>query len=219
MSNKIIFCISLIIGFFILNTYEIEITDYNTTQTFFINKSEILNINFFSQINPPNDLMVSMHSINCKIKINFNDSESDDIIINQKNSDIFSFRLNKYSINNTKISITTLKYATNEREEENTKNKTCPVVITNFYIPDNDAPILNLNDSSHIYFDGNLKNIQLDYHINEINLDEPVALSISFNQKSTFEINVEEQKDNEIINKIISNSTNIFLTSQYQQGD
>ena len=216
MPKKIIISFLLIVGFFIFNTYEIETIDYNKDQIFFINNTGYLEVNFPSQ-NAQSDSMVTMHSINCKIKINFNDSESDDIIINQKNSDIFSFRLNKYSINNTKISITTLKYATNEREEENTKNKTCPVVITNFYIPDNDAPIFNLNDSSHIYFDGNLKNIQLDYHINEINLDEPVALSISFNQKSTFEINVE--KDNEIINKIISNSTNIFLTSQYQQGD
>ena len=203
MPKKIIISFLLIVGFFIFNTYEIETIDYNKDQIFFINNTGYLEINFPSQNANQSDLMVTMHSINCKIKINFNDSESDDIIINQKNSDIFSFRLNKYSINNTKISITTLKYATNEREEENTKNKTCPVVITNFYIPDNDAPILNLNDSSHIYFDGNLKNIRLDYHINEINLDEPVALSISFNQKSTFEINVEERKD-------ISNSTNIF---------
>ena len=178
MSNKIIFCISLIIGFFILNTYEIEITDYNTTQTFFINKSEILNINFFSQINPTNDLMVSMHSINCKIKINFNDSESSNHLIKQKNEDIFSFRLNKDSIKETTIKVSTLVYSTNEREEKNTKNKTCPVVITNFYIPENEYPTLNLTNLSHIYFDENLKNIKIMYYINEFSSDEPIGLSI-----------------------------------------
>ena len=208
MSNKIIFCISLIIGFFILNTYEIEITDYNTAQTFFINKSEILDINFFSQINPPNDLMVSMHSINCKIKINFNDSESSNHLIKQKNEDIFSFRLNKDSIKETTIRASTLVYSTNEREEKNTKNKTCPLVITNFYIPENEYPILNLTNLSHIYFDEKLKNIKIMYYINEFSSDEPIGLSISFDKKTTFEIKVEGI---EKINKNISHSTNIFF--------
>ena len=216
MSNKIIFCISLIIRFFLLNTYEIEITDYNTAQTFFIHKSEILNINFFSQINPQNDLMVSMHSINCKIKINFNDSESSNHLIKQKNEDIFSFRLNKDSIKETTIKVSTLVYSTNEREEKNTKNKTCPVVITNFYIPENEYPTLNLTNLSHIYFDENLKIIKIMYYINELGSDEPIGLSISFDKKTTFEIKVE---GNETINKNISHSTNIFFKSQYYKGD
>ena len=72
MPKKIIISFLLIVGFFIFNTYEIETIDYNKDQIFFINNTGYLEINFPSQ-NAQNDSMVTMHSINCKIKINFND--------------------------------------------------------------------------------------------------------------------------------------------------
>ena len=80
-----------------------------------------------------NDLIVNMYSINCKVKIRIENESNpnDNIIINQMNDDIFSFRINPKEINVTKIRVIPLLNSADERIKKNYENKTCPLIITN----------------------------------------------------------------------------------------
>ena len=53
-----------------------------------------------------------------------------------------------------------------------------------------------------------------------IDTDSPIALSISFNQKSTFNININiPENETYIKDKQISNTTNIFLPNEFKKGE
>ena len=99
MKFKFILFFIIIFSFFISFSSEINIIENNKAETFFINKEEGGFEFAFSDKNISGDIMLTLHSINCKVKINFNDSNSEisDIQINQKNEDIFSFKLKKES--------------------------------------------------------------------------------------------------------------------------
>ena len=69
----------------------------NSIQQFSINYKSDNIFKFTSEI-IHDDLIVNMHSINCKVKIKKENSNTSDII-NQMNDDTFSFRLNPEEIN------------------------------------------------------------------------------------------------------------------------
>ena len=217
MKFKFILFFIIIFSFFISFSSEINIIENNKAETFFINKEEGGFEFAFSDKNISGDIMLTLHSINCKVKINFNDSNSEisDIQINQKNEDIFSFKLKKESIDATRIIVTPLMYSLNEKEEENYKNRTCPIVITNFIINEGQKPTINIKDISYIYFDKDLHELNLDYNINNHMNDDPLALSFSFNRKTDFEVKVTNDEGYEILEEKISNSTNLFFDPVY----
>ena len=202
--------------------------DYNTHECIFTNNKKSIYVDSIYKISLEylnysilkfvpddinNDIRVNIHSINCKIKIDFENSDSNDYIINQMNNDTFSFLVNKTEIKNIGIIITPLIYSIDERIKENYKDKTCPIMFTNYQVENNEnIPSLELTDSSNLYFNENNTKIQFIYKINYADLDTPIALSLNLNKNSKFIINITKSgNETFIINKEIFNSTNIFL--------
>ena len=184
-----------------------------------VNKIQKFSINYvsdsifkFSSETIHNDLIVNMHSINCKIKINIENSNTNDNNINQMNDDLFSFRLNPEEINNVKIRVNPLLNSADERIIKNYENKTCPLIITN--MEENGNTIIELNNISNLFFDENNSEYTFSYKINNISLDSPIALSLTFNQKSQFEININGTNIDFIKNETVFNSTYIFFDKE-----
>ena len=159
-----------------------------------------------------NDLIVNIHSINCFINIK---NEKNFYINKRRNHDTFSLRINSDYINNATIKITPITYLINEGEKEYYKSKTCPIIITNYENKQSEIPILNLINNSNIYFDEEFKEIKFIYKIENLDKDTPIALSLTFNQKTKFEIIIKVE-GKEIINKIITYSTNIMFETEFK---
>ena len=194
----------------------------DSIQTFSINYQDEILFKFNTDnIANTNDVKVNIHSMNCKIKVTFENANlNDNILINQMNDDIFSFMVNNKDIEYSKFKITPIKYMIDGEIKENYENKTCSIIITNLQTNKNNVPSLKLIDSSNLYFDENLKEIQLYYDINDEALDSPIALSLSFNQNSLFDISINiPENENVVINKQIWNSTFIFFDSEFNKGD
>ena len=191
-----------------LSDTEFEI-NVNSIQQFSINYESDTIFNFTSET-IHNDLIVNMHSINCKVKINIENSNTSDII-NQMDDDTFSFRLNPEEINNVKIRVNPLLNSADERIIKNYENKTCPLIITN--MEENSNTILELNNSSNLFFDEYNSEYIFSYKVNA-DLDSPIALSLTFNQKSQFEININGTNKNFRKNETVFNSTYIFFDKE-----
>ena len=114
----------------VLLNKEIEEIPLDTIQSFSIKIQNKFNFKF-SPDNNDGDLIVNIHSINCNIKINRNNDLNIDNIKNKYN-DTFSFRIKSDEIGNANFTITPLIYLNDEREKNNYKSKTCPIIITNF---------------------------------------------------------------------------------------
>ena len=200
------------------NTEE-ENINVNTIKTYSINylSDTVFNLNY-NDIS--DDVIVNMYSKNCKIKIEIENVDTNDKIINQMNDDTFSFTIKPHIINTTKVKVTPLIYSIDERIRENLKTKTCSLIISNYQVNDEKIPTLKLMDDANIYFHENNKKIQFIYKINEEALDIPIALSLSFNQKSQFKITINlSGNENSIIDKEIFNSTNIFFDKKFKEGE
>ena len=209
---SLLLCIS--IGFLTqISDTEFEI-NVNSIQQFSINYESDTIFNFTSET-IHNDLIVNMHSINCKIKINIENSNTNNNNINQMNDDLFSFRINPEEINNVKIRVNPILSSADERIIKNYKNKTCPLIITN--MEENSVTILELNNASNLFFDENNSEYIFSYKVNEIELDSPIALSLTFNQKSQFEINIDGINKNFRKNETVFNSTYIFFDNENYQ--
>ena len=192
----------------------------NKIQNFLLHYQNESVFNFISNESIKKDLMVNIYSINCKIKIDFLNFGLDNIVINQMNNDTFSFLVNANQINTSKARVKSLINSIDERIEENLKYKTCPIIVTSYHIDKENIPNLTLNDSSNIYFDNNFKEIHFSYKINNSNLDTPIALFLSFNKKSQFNVSITESgNDNNEINKNILNSTFIFFGNEFKEGN
>ena len=190
----------------------------NKIQNFLLHYQNESVFNFISNESIKKDLMVNIYSINCKIKIDFLNFGLDNIVINQMNNDTFSFFVNANQINTCKARVKSLINSIDERIEENLKYKTCPIIVTSYHIDKENIPNLTLNDSSNIYFDNNFKEIHFSYKINNSNLDTPIALFLSFNKKSQFNVSITESgNDNNEINKNILNSTYIFFGNEFKE--
>ena len=214
-----IFILSLLLCASIGSLIPISDTEFeinvNSIQQFSINYESETIFNFTSKT-IFKDLIVNMHSINCKVKINIENSNTSDII-NQMDDDTFSFRLNPEEINNVKIRVNPILNSADERIIKNYENKTCPLIITN--MEENSNTILELNNSSNLFFDEYNSEYIFSYKVNEIELDSPIALSLTFNQKSQFEINIDGINKNFRKNETVFNSTNIFFDKSFKKGD
>ena len=194
------------------------ILDIESIQTFSTNYQNYLLFKLIPD-NLSNDLRVNIHSMNCLIKINVENNDYH-FSINQINNDTFSFQISSEEIKNTKIRVIPIINNIDEEIKEGYKYKTCSVRITNHQIKNKSTTPLKLKDSSNIYFDENLQEAQFSYDIMDIDLDAPIALSLSFNQKSTFNISINiSGNENYIINKQISNTTNIFFDNEFKKGE
>ena len=108
----------------------------------------------------------------------------------------------------------------NNIAKNNIKSNSFKDTFYNNQIDNNKGTLLQLIDSSNIYFDENLQETQFFYDVMDIDLDEPIALSLSFNQKSKFDININVfGNETFIIKKQISNTTNIFFNNKFKKGD
>ena len=196
----------------ILWNTDIEEIPINSIKTISIDSKNKFKFKFISDDNK-NNLLINMHSINCKLAININ-SSSNDTFINQNNNDTFSFRINNDQIKDTIIIVTPLI----DESELNYQFKTCPLIITNFQDKNEAIPSLDIFDISTLYFDENFKEINFIYKINDKDSDSPIALSINFNQKTIFEVSV-DLPGNEKINKKINSSTNILFNNEFNAGE
>ena len=134
------------------------------------------------------------------------------------NNDTISFKINSSKINDTKIRVTPLIYSNNERINSNYKNKTCPLIFSNYEINDEKTPNLKLIDYANIFFYEKFKNIQFTYEVSEGESDIPIALSLTFLQKSHFRIHINFY-ENYNIDKNIFNSSNIFFEHELKKGE
>ena len=155
-----VFILSLLLCTSIGSLTQISDTEFeinvNSIQQFSINYESDTIFNFTSET-IHNDLIVNMHSINCKVKINIENSNTNDNNINQMNDELCSFRINPEEINNVKIRVNPLINSADERIIKNYKNKTCPLIITN--MEENSVTILELNNASNLFFDEIIRNI------------------------------------------------------------
>ena len=206
MHYQIIFFIT-----FLHFVYSSNITINKDVETFLLDYQNEHSLNFENEAQCDRILMI--HSINCKIGLSMN-LDSSSIILSQNNDDNFALKINNENSKELLINISPLKYIKNEKDLEKYKFKKCPIVITNI-CSEVDYSI-NLNDTANIYFDNNLKEVNLSYIVNEPDLDSPIALSLTFNLKSDFEIKI--LSENGTFSKNISNSTNIFFEKEFKQN-
>ena len=127
-----------------------EVIKMNNIQTFSISYQAETTFKFDSN-EYDSDTIVNIHSINCKIKINLENIDKNDYILNHNFDDNFAIKINSENINNKLIRVIPLKYSNDDYIEANYKTKTCPLIITNYQIKENSN--LNLIDNSNIYFD------------------------------------------------------------------
>ena len=196
-----------------------EKMNINSIQTLLISYHNALLLKFNTD-NNKDDIRINIHSINCKIDINIENVDSKDNSIYQMNDDTFSFKIIANKIKDAQVRITPLLYSIDKRISKNIQNKTCPLIISNHQINNENIPDLKLINNTYIYFDSNFKKIQFTYNINNIEIDNLIALSLSFNQKSQFKIRVSLSGTEEyLINKNISNSSNIFFENEFNKGN
>ena len=206
MHYQIIFFIT-----FLHFVYSSNITINKDVETFLLDYQNEHSLNFENEAQC--DRIVMIHSINCKIGLSMN-LDSSSIILSQNNDDNFALKINNENSKELLINISPLKYIKNEEDLEKYKFKKCPIVITNI-CSEFDYSI-NLNDTANIYFDNNFKEVNLSYIVNEPDLDSPIALSLTFNLKSDFEVKILSENGN--FSENISNSTNIFFEKDFRQN-
>ena len=194
------------------------ILDVDNIQTFSTNYQNDLLFKLIPD-NISNDLRINIHSLDCKIKINVENNKTN-FKLNQMNNDTFSFHISSKEIKNTKIRVSPLINGTDGEINASYKYKAYTLIVSNNQIDNKKGTLLKLIDSSNIYFDENLQETQFFYDVMDIDLDEPIALSLSFNQKSKFDININVfGNETFIIKKQISNTTNIFFNNKFKKGD
>ena len=155
----------------------------------------------FEGINETNNLLVNFHSIDCDIDIDNNPNTNLKITEIKKN--VFSILIQNNEINNTKLFVNSLINSGNN--EKYKQFRKCPVVINSLYI--NEFKInIEEKESMTFNFNEDLPYIILLYKINNLKEGNFIILSFSFEENCTFNIDINNES-----NKIISNSSNIFL--------
>ena len=163
----------------------------------YINKNQFV----FKNINETNNLLVNFHSIDCDIKITNNSNTH--LKINEIKKNIFSILIQNNEINNTKLLVD--PFINSGNNDKYKQFRKCPVVINSLYI--NEFKInIEEKESMTFNFNENLPYIILLYKINNLKEGNFIILSFSFEENCTFNIDINNES-----NKIISNSSNIFL--------
>ena len=136
-----------------------------TVQTLFMDYENDYILNLINE--NKNERTVVIHSINCKIAFKDIKPNSSNIILDQKNNDTFSLKIEKNNSEGFLGKIITLKHIKSNEQFEHYKYKECPIMFTNIY--HNNETSLFLNDTSTLYFYNNLKEVNLSYYINDLN--------------------------------------------------
>ena len=157
----------------------------------------------FKSINDEKDLLVNFHSIACDIQI-FSINETNIIkkINNKNKNNIFSLLIQKEKIKNTLLYIKPIINSGNNGK--NYEFRTCPLIINSVY---KNEYKLDIEKEKYMSFSftKNLPYIILSYKIENIN-DGFTTLSFIPDVNYIFDVKINNE-----INKIISNSSNIFL--------
>ena len=173
-----------------------------TIQTEFLNNNQAKIFNFSNIANKSKNLLVHIFSINCEIEIHTNENN---IIKNiNENNDAFLIKINLEKNNNI-----TIKPLINSKNK-NIKNKKCPLIINSIFDNVYELKVEEQNPTI-FYFNDQLTNINLFYNLRDFTKDKSfVVFQFLFNEKATFEINIDNIKTNQ--KRIISNSHNVFIT-------
>ena len=151
-----------------------------------------------------NDLLVNFYSIDCDIKINnINNDSKDNIYITQIKKNIFSILIKNNKINNTQLLLTPFFNSDNNVQYIN--YRACPVVINSYYLGESKI-IIKEEESMVLRFIENLWTIELLYNIKNLTRDNFITLSFIFDENLIFNVEIKN-----VSNRIISNSSNIFL--------
>ena len=150
------------------------------------------------------DLLVHIFSINCKIQVDLVNSK-DSKLLNNLDNESYLIKIIK---NDSDIQI---NLSLNQNNED-INNRKCPLVINSMYDKKYKLTVKEHNPTI-FFFDENLMEINLKYNLNDFTDDSYVVFSFLFNEKASFEINIEEDIEFNKIRKI-SNSHNVFLTKK-----
>ena len=160
-----------------------------------------------------NNLIVHFYSINCNIEINKNKNDIIDIDLpNNKEENMYSFKINKNYISNSSFSINIKNFLINNLN----KGVSCPLVINSMEI--NKETNLEIKESKPIilYFDKNITNINLKYKFKPVN---SMFLSFSYHEITFFEINILNKNKTLLDKNDISYSSTLFLTNEIKNID
>jgi len=147
-----------------------------------------------------NDLLVNFYSLSCNIELKYSSKSISSLKLNE----------NKISMRIRNNFTQTVDVIAKEKVDGNDKyknKKNCPLIINTIDVS-NLTLLVEENEPTILYFNEEyLKKINLLYNVS-IKNSNYMALSFSFNDVSTFNINIKD-----VINTTISNSTTIFLDS------
>ena len=187
--------------------------NFGQVQTEKIYHENIYSFNLnFSNYDNESEFLVHFYPLNFHIKI---EAENDQNINIEKISnfeyDSYYAIIKKGELQSTNIKIQPLIYSLNEIK----KNKTYHLVINSFENNNNTKLILKEKESTLLYFNQNLTEIQLLYDI--IKAEKyPIVISFFIKERVKFEVIVSNGKEN-IFSKTIAYTDKILINPNYFQ--
>ena len=176
--------------------------------TKYLNNSKELELDF--QKESKGKLLIYFTPIDCEIIITIKTVKKEEgksnviyenIYINYNNASNVSF--------NNNIRKFTIKLLTKMRTNEN-----CPLIISSIKIDNTNAPNLTIkeNEPAFLYFNKNLKNINLNYNFeSKSTIKSPIIVSFFNKEKKKFEIKISDGSENDNIKRNISYKENIII--------
>ena len=162
----------------------------------------------FNDNKPKKDLLIHIFPIDCKIQVDIINSEEDSVILNTLDNETYSIKISEDKVKNSE---TQINLSLNQNNEYNNIRE-CPLVINSMYDEERKLKVEEHNPTI-FYFDENLKDINLEYSLEDFDDDSYVVFSFLFNEKASFQINIKEEIEYNQ-KRIISNSHNVFLTKK-----
>ena len=211
MSNILIILILIFIKTNNSNETENNEIKPENSQIFFIEYQT--SVFHLSDISPNFVLQINIHSINCNINI---DIKPQIKMINSIGLNFYSLKVNS---SNTDISITPIMDIVEGLHKENYTAKKCPVTINSYYISNNKAPQLYINDNEETVFylspSENNDIFHIFYKIKKISTNNFVSLHFKFKETSFLIDITYSKKENNPIKKYINESSFIYLDSEF----
>ena len=151
------------------------------------------------------DLLVNFYSIDCNIEINnvVEDYEKYIFITGIKRN-IHSILIKKNK-NKKNIELLIIPSNISGNKDKFNDSRICPVLINSYYLGESKIIIEN-NEYMALNFIENITTIELTYQIKNLTEDHFIVLSFISNENLNFNIDIKN-----ILNRVISNSSNIFL--------
>ena len=197
-----------------INNYKNNSLDYeNPIGEVFIkyfNCSQYIELNFR---NPNSELLIHFLSLNCEI---FIDPREEVDEISHYNYDAY-YAIIKGSLNPKNFKIIPL-INTKRIHSKNYKNRLYPLIINSIKINNFKTPelIVKENEPIFLYFNNNLKKINLIYKFENNNIEHPIVVSFFIKEKIKFKIEVSVGQKN-IINRYINYKENVIIKPETQK--